>query len=258
MTQSKIPVFVLGYGSANTLASWFNPEDFPNIELIIIDNGKQTYPSKLLPFVKYQTRYNLGCAGGWSFICNYAFLYQNYDKILISNEDNIFTQEIVNQVFEKTTDTNIQGTYDRAFEFSLFGITKECYYKVGEFDENFLMASSEDLDYKLRCKLHDVTVSSLNINADLNKSETGGDTIPRFRDYNKWYYQYKWGHDRFKTPYNLILDENATWHVPMNANTIAFWKGQLDLVEYNPEGKSLRYPSTVEFNHFLSLISTSK
>ena len=193
LAKDKIPVFILGYGSSQTLDSWFDPSAFPNIQFFIVDNGKQTYSKKLQPYVLYQTQHNLGCAGGWNLICYIAFLYAEFgfDKIIISNEDNIFTEEMIKQVYESTSNTHIQGTYDRAFEFSMFGITKDCYLKVGKFDENFLMASSEDLDYKYRCKLADVTIGSLNISADLNKSETGGDTIPKFRDYNKWYYQYK-------------------------------------------------------------------
>lgn len=206
---SIIPVFILGYGSSTTLDKWFDATLFdPRIQFFIVDNGKQTYSAKLQPYVIYSTGVNIGCAGGWNLICEIAFSDYKFDKIIISNEDNFFTNEWILDIWDKSTDTNIQGCYDRAFEFSLFGLTKQLYKTVGRFDENFLMASSEDLDYKYRCKLLNYTVSSLNISADYNASETGGDTIPDYQRLNHWYYQFKWGHETFKTPFSLkVMDK---------------------------------------------------
>ena len=185
-------LFILGYGSCKFLDAWFNPLKFPNTTIRIVDNGQQQYTEQLKPFVYYTTSRNLGCAGGWNLICQIAFDQMNLEKVIISNEDNLYSEEYLDALTNQCTPTNIAGTYDRAFEFSLFCIHRDTYKKVGMFDENVIMAAGEDNDYKYRCKLHNVTISSLHISADYNASETGGDSIPTIRDENINYVINKW------------------------------------------------------------------
>jgi GT2 family glycosyltransferase len=188
----KYNLFILGYGSSKFLDAWINPEGFPNTTIRIIDNGNQTYPERLKSLLYYQTTQNLGCAGGWNLICQIAFEKLGLEKVIISNEDNLYSEEYLEALYDQCTPTNIAGTYDRAFEFSLFCIHRETYKKIGMFDENIILAAGEDNDYKHRCKLGDVSISCLGISADYNASETGGDTIPLIRDKNVKYVIEKW------------------------------------------------------------------
>lgn len=188
----KYNLFILGYGSSRFLDSWLDIGDFPNTNIRIVDNGNQNYSKRLLPYLYYKTTQNLGCAGGWNLICNIAFNVLKLDKVVISNEDNLYSEEYIEALYEQCNPNNIAGTYDRAFEFSLFCIHRDTYKKVGMFDENVIMAAGEDNDYKYRCKLHGVTVSTLGISANYNLSETGGDSIPDIRDQNVIYVNKKW------------------------------------------------------------------
>ena len=187
-------LFILGYGSSNFLDRWIDPTQFPNTTIKIIDNGQQHYSDRLKPYIYHITSKNLGCAGGWNLICQIAFEKLGLEKVIISNEDNLYSEEYLEALYNQCTPTNIAGTYNRAFEFSLFCIHKDTYKTIGMFDENVIMAAGEDNDYKYRCQLHGVTISSLNISADYNASETGGDSIPEIRDANIQYVLEKWNH----------------------------------------------------------------
>jgi len=190
--MKHLNLFILGYGSSKFLDAWIDPQNFPNTSIRIVDNGQQEYSERLKPCVGYTTARNIGCAGGWNLICEIAFNVMSLDRVLISNEDNLYSEEYLQALYEQCTPLNIAGTYDRAFEFSLFCIHRDTYRTIGKFDENIIMAAGEDNDYKHRCKIGGVTVSCLGISADYNASETGGDTIPLIRDKNIEYVIGKW------------------------------------------------------------------
>ena len=190
----KYDLFILGYGSSEFLDAWIDPQNFPNTNIRIVDNGQQQYSDRLKPYVYYVTSQNLGCAGGWNLVCQIAFNKLGLEKVIISNEDNLYSEEYLEALYNQCTPTNIAGTYDRAFEFSLFCIHKETYEKIGMFDENIILAAGEDNDYKYRCKLGGVSVSCLGISADYNASETGGDTRPTITKENVEYIRYKWNY----------------------------------------------------------------
>ena len=69
--ENKINYFILGYQGFNYFKEKFDKEKFPNTILRIIDNGNQ----KINEHQLYQTKKNLGCAGGWNLICYIAFEY---------------------------------------------------------------------------------------------------------------------------------------------------------------------------------------
>lgn len=204
--MKKLNLFILGYGSSKFLDAWIDFDTFPNTEIRIVDNGQQEYTNKLLPYKHYTTTQNLGCAGGWNLICYFAFNVLGLEKVIISNEDNLYSEEYLEALYEQCTPTNIAGTYDRAFEFSLFCIHRDTYSEIGLFDENVIMAAGEDNDYKHRCGLHGVAISCLGISADYNASETGGDSIPDIRDLNIEYVHNKWGHYKYTSAFNKYPD----------------------------------------------------
>lgn len=198
----KYNLFILGFGASDYLNEWFEPSEFPNTNIKIIDNGRQTYSEKLAPYLYFTTSKNIGCAGGWNLVCRIAFDYLGLEKVLISNEDNLYSEEYLEALYEQCTPTNIAGTYDRAFEFSLFCMHRDTFKRVGMFDENVLLVGGEDNDYKHRCQLHNVTISSLNISADFNESLTGGDTVPVVRDENIKYVINKWNNYTLTEAFN--------------------------------------------------------
>lgn len=227
-------LFILGYGSSKFLDAWIDPTNFPNTEIRIVDNGQQQYPDRLQPYVFHVTSKNLGCAGGWNLICQIAFKQLGLTKVIISNEDNLYSEEYLAALTQLCTPNNIAGTYDRAFEFSLFCIHRDTYEKVGMFDENVIMAAGEDNDYKYRCQLHGVSISSLNISADYNASETGGDSIPDIRDENIEYVVNKW---------NNYTSADAHDHYAYTNHPELYISERLK-TRYNCD----QFPSIIEFN----------
>jgi len=227
-------LFILGYGSSKFLDAWIDPIKLPHTTIRIVDNGQQQYTDRLQPYVYHVTSRNLGCAGGWNLICQIAFEQMGLTKVIISNEDNLYSEEYLAALMQLCTPTNIAGTYDRAFEFSLFCIHRDTYKKVGMFDENVIMAAGEDNDYKYRCQLHGVTVSSLNISAEYNASETGGDSIPDIRDANIEYVVNKW--NNYTEP---IAHGNS-----MYTNNPEMYISDRLRNQYNCE----QFPSIIEFN----------
>ena len=233
--MKKYNLFILGYGSSVTLEKWLHETHFPNTEIRILDNGGQTY-TRLNSNLYHQTSQNLGCAGGWNLICNIAFNILKLDKVIISNEDNFYSEEYIEALYEQCTPTNISGTYDRAFEFSLFCIHKDTYNKIGMFDENIIHAAYEDNDYKYRCKLHGVSISCLGVSADYNLSETGGDSIPHTRDKNRDYFIKKWENETLTLAFNTYPNDSP--ELIISDRIIEFYNTQT-------------FPSIDEYNNFL-------
>ena len=233
--MKKFNLFILGYGSVNTLEKWLDPIQFPNTKIRILDNGMQKY-TRLDSHVYYQTSKNIGCAGGWNLICNIAFNDLKLDKVIISNEDNFYNEEYIEALYEQCTPDNIAGTYDRAFEFSLFCIHKNTYDKIGMFDENIIQAAYEDNDYKYRCKLNGITISCLGISADYNLSETGGDSIPTMRDKNREYFINKWNDETTSLAFNVH---------PNNMPELIITNRIVDRYNCNT------FPSIIEYTNYL-------
>lgn len=188
-----IHVFILGYSGADYFSHWHPQVSYGNdIKFYYVDNGQQQLDQYLKSFLIHQSSKNLFCSGGWNLICDIAFKHLNLDQIIIGQEDAIFTDEILREIDKQTTPTQICGTYDRSFEFSLFGIHNKTFKDVGRFDENFILGGNEDNDYKQRCKLKNIDVVSLNISADYNISITGN-LRAYYNDINSKYLHKKWG-----------------------------------------------------------------
>lgn len=199
-------LFILGYNAIDYFCEWFNHEDVTNTKLRIVDNGRQILPEKIISNVEYITSKNIGASGGWNLCCDIGFNVLGLDKIIIGEEDARFSEEILTEITEKTSPTTICGTYNNSFEFSLYGIHKDTWKKVGKFDENFLLAGCEDNDYKHRCKLLGVDVISLGVSHYFNGNSTtapGCPAIPvKVRSYNGDYVDRKWGNYTYTHPFN--------------------------------------------------------
>lgn len=197
-------LFILGYNAVGYFCDWFKYEENPNTKLRFVDNGKQNIPDYIKRDVLWVTTKNLGCCGGWNFICDVAFNTMELDKIIIGEEDARFSEEILNEITEKTSPTVLCGTYDNSFEFSLYGIHRDTWNKVGRFDENFLFCGCEDNDYKHRCKLAGVSVISLGISHYFNGNSSNNDVVkPKESSiYNGEYVKNKWGEYTYQCPFN--------------------------------------------------------
>ena len=218
-----IHVFILGYSGADYFSHWHPQVSYgDDIKFYFVDNGQQHLTKVIQDMLIYQTTKNIFCAGGWNLICDIAFNDLKLDKIIIGQEDAIFTDEILREIDKQTNQAIMCGTYDRSFEFSLFGLHSETYKRVGRFDENFILGGNEDNDYKHRCKLCNVNVTSLNISADYNRSLTSEERA-KFNYTNSMYLHDKWGqliYDankiyEYDTPYNSKLKQD---HIPLTSN----------------------------------------
>lgn len=230
-----IKVFILGYSGADYFSNWHSQIKFgDNIKFYYVDNGNQKLDPYLQDMLIYQTSQNVFCSGGWNLICDIAFEDFNLDKIIIGQEDAIFTDEVLQEIYRCTSPNQICGAYDRSFEFSLFGIHKQTFKKLGKFDENFILGGCEDNDYKQRCKLNNINIVSLNIPADYNCSLTG-ELRSKYNKNNSNYLHQKWG--KQVNNYNKIYE----FEIPFN--------GEKNVV---PNEEYKNYFSSLTINNFMS------
>jgi hypothetical protein len=242
-------LFILGYNAAWFQDKYLDASKFPNTNFRIIDNGQQAYSDKLKPLVYYTTTKNISCSGGWNLICKIGFEYLGLDKIIISNEDNLYSEEYLEALYNQCTPTNIAGTYDKAFEFSLFCIHRDTYNKIGKFDENFLRGCCEDEDYKYRCKMQGITVSCLGIPSHFNYNLAAGDRIPEYQKRNLQYLKEKWGNFTYTNPFNnLLVDSQLRYYPCHNIYTYMTYKNMIQ--EF---GTIYEWPSVTEYKNFTNL-----
>ena len=188
--ENKINYFILGYQGFNYFKEKFDKEKFPNTILRIIDNGNQ----KINEHQLYQTKKNLGCAGGWNLICYIAFEYLGLEKIIIGQEDLIVEENEMKDLIEKCDENTITALLKHPFEFSTFTLHKKTFKKIGLFDENCIDAYCEDADYKQRCYLSGIKIESLNkpnernlgISRKINKRIYDTITVNRIYIREKW------------------------------------------------------------------------
>lgn len=234
--------FILTYQGLGYYREWFNGGNYNGYNFPLIDNGNQ------IGDVYYRTSRNIGCGGGWNLICDIAFNHLGLEKIIIGQDDAIFSQEILDSVWDNTNDDNICGTYDNGFTFSLFGITKGIFDKIGRFDENFIYACCEDNDYANRCILGNISISCLNVDHRLNKNISSLKMDNEIRKYNNEYLQLKWGSKSGDSIYGN-LDLNSIYKTPFDNKIYPKFRNELnkefpDIISFN------KFPSEIEFELF--------
>ncbi len=201
----KPAVFILTYTDAEYMSSWLDLDKYKDIDIYILNNGNQEIPNKLKSKVVYNTKRNIFCAGGWNLICKIAFNYCNYDEIVITQDDLIFTQDqVINTLLHTNYNTMVGGTNDM-FYYSFFGIHKDTYKTVGEFDESFIEVTCEDNDYHYRCILNHIKHKSMNYNMS-NQHFSTSHLSWKFgnKEYllEKWGPEINWGHFTYDLPFN--------------------------------------------------------
>jgi len=186
-----INYFLLAYQGFDYFKEKFDKTKYPNTRLRIIDNGNQ----KIEGCELYQTKKNIGCAGGFNLICYIAFEYLGLEKIIIGQEDTIVEEKEMEELLEKCNENTIMGLIKPHFDLATFALHKKTFIKIGIFDENCIDGYCEDADYKQRCYLNGVKIENLdksperNLGMSRRKNKRIYDTIA----VNRIYIKEKWG-----------------------------------------------------------------
>lgn len=230
----KYNYFVLGYNGIDYFNSWFDPNNFPNTNVRIIDNGKQQIPDNLKQYVVHQNRTNIGCSGGWNIACDIAFKHLGLEKIIIGQEDARVSEDIFETLMEQGSPTQLCGTYNNSFEFSTYVMHRDIFNTVGRFDENFVFVGCEDNDYKHRCKLNGIDVNTLGVSHMYNASiANNNNVIPtRASRHNADYIQEKWNDYTYGIPFNGKPTDRYTDYFIELYGTPTVWPSEIEFNLY--------------------------
>jgi GT2 family glycosyltransferase len=185
-------------------------EDFKDIQIHIIDNGKQdlSFLNILSPNVfVYEEKQNIGVAASWNKLCK--IIFEKHNHALILNDDVYlgYNTDVVNSVIEKYEYSLVQSYVS----WSVILMSKYMYDYIGDFDETFYPAYYEDSDYLYRMKLKGIRQD---LEAELNPQtvrismtqERDPELVNASMQANRLRYIEKWGNspllETFLTPYN--------------------------------------------------------
>lgn len=204
--------FAIGIPTLNRLdlllpaLHFYAEHDFKNVKIFVVDNGDQKI-SHNYPNVKVlvQER-NIGVAASWNLLCDKIF--EEHEYALILNDDIYLgkNEQQINfllQQYKTDLATSIE-------DFCCFVLSKDCFSKVGRFDEEFYPAYYEDNDYAYRAKLKGFRVWPIPflIPSIYRNSQTleKAIQISQYVAINKQRYIDKWGgepsKETFKKPFN--------------------------------------------------------
>lgn len=187
-------------------------DDFPNVEIFIVDNGKQDIPLERHEKVNvWRSQQNLGVAKSWNHMLSTGFLVTDANHALILNDDIYLgldksaIEEMIGVMLTQKIDV-VQGEN----HFCSFIINRDVFTALNGFDETFYPAYFEDNDFRYRMKLanrHVVTTSMLSPKVYRNSQSIAKDPNLNQRfNVNRNYYIQKWGgqpnKETYKTPFN--------------------------------------------------------
>lgn len=191
-----------------TLAKYIT-EDFNDIEIHIIDNGKQdlSFLNVFPNVIVYEQDQNIGVAASWNKLCK--IIFEKHNHALIINDDVYlgYNTDVVNSVIDKYEYSLVQSYVS----WSVILMSKYMYDYIGEFDEIFYPAYYEDSDYLYRMKLKGIRQD---VEAELNPQtvrismtqERDPELVNASMQANRLRYIEKWGNspllETFLTPYN--------------------------------------------------------
>lgn len=189
-------------------AMYWYVSNLRDVEMIILDNGKQGIASSVDNIRVFESSSNLGVAGSWNWLIRKA-IERGHTHFLVLNDDIIlkrYSSEI-KSIIESWDDM----TFHRPrpfYNWSAFILSKTIWDKVGEFDTNFVKCFFEDNDYEYRMKLAGVTINYEDaLNAQVYRNSQTIEKDPLLGDYvaNREYYIKKWGgvptEEVYKTPF---------------------------------------------------------
>jgi GT2 family glycosyltransferase len=130
------------------LAEYF--EDFASTEIVICDNGNQDIITREKMFVIYRPPQNLGVAGSWNMIMDYAERL-GFTHVLMLNDDIMLgrTGYEIKLLIEQNLEVPFINSYQNWCSFIL---RVDAWKQVGGFDTEFFPAYFEDNSfcYKMR------------------------------------------------------------------------------------------------------------
>ena len=189
-------------------AMYWYVSNLRDVQMIILDNGKQGIASSVDNIRVFESSSNLGVAGSWNWLIRKA-IERGHTHFLVLNDDIIlkrYSSEI-KSIIESWDDM----TFHRPrpfYNWSAFILSKTIWDKVGEFDTNFVKCFFEDNDYEYRMKLAGVTINYEDaLNAQVYRNSQTIEKDPLLGDYvaNREYYIKKWGglptEEVYKTPF---------------------------------------------------------
>lgn len=180
--------------------------DFPNAEILILDNGNQDIIKRKSNFKIFRTDKNFGVAKSWNFLCRQA--YKTVDYILMLNDD-IYLGKNQKDIYKFIKRTSFDLVHGEKHLCSY--ILPKRIFKEFVFDENFYPAYFEDNDFKYRLLLEKKKIKSSSfLNPEIYRNSQ---TIMKDRTLNnnfmdnQEYYIEKWGglpnEEKYLKPFNL-------------------------------------------------------
>ena len=130
----------------------FYMKDFPNTDIYIVDNGRQSIRTKIenhSHLIVYEQPHNQGVAGSWNILCDAIF--EKHDHALILNDDIYLGRN----EFEINTLINQERRdfYVSPRDWAVFILPRKTWREIGKFDTYFHPAYCEDNDYEYRMNL---------------------------------------------------------------------------------------------------------
>ena len=184
--------------------------DFPNVDIHIVDNGKQGLKSIFQKYPNvfvYEQEFNLGVADSWNALCKVIFYDKDYALIL---NDDIYLGYGSNVIKDCISEYGL-CLVKSTTSFECFLLSKHYYNTIGSFDRRFYPAYYEDSDYIYRMRLYG---SGFFIDEKLNPKEQivsgtyekNPELVNNAMSKNREIYIKKWGGmpllERFIKPYN--------------------------------------------------------
>lgn len=207
--------FAIGIPTINRLdllhpALLYYLNDFPEIEIHIIDNGKQNIGSKISHpnIIVTESEENYGVSKSFNILLNTIF--ENHKYALMLNDD-IYLGKTQWEILSLLINPEFKADfYVNTIDWSSFILPKVTFESIGSFDENIFPAYFEDNDYEYRMELQSKKILKIQyLNPLVNRTSQSVDRNPSLRQgfqKNKDYYISKWGgepkRETYLTPFN--------------------------------------------------------
>lgn len=149
---------------------------------------------------------NLGVGASWNLVMR---LHPKARWWAHFNSDIVLTREKLDRLERSMRLHELTYLSDG---MAAFGVRASCITKVGWFDENYVPAYCEDIDYDYRCQLLGVHIENLKVDVEHFGSATLKGSVHYQRENgrsypaNRQYYEAKWGgfvgHESYTTPFD--------------------------------------------------------
>lgn len=184
-------------------------KDFPNIHIMIIDNGNQNIWMGADNIFVFNFGVNYGVAKSWNWLMRKGFA-EGYENALILNDD-VYLGRNESQISELIENFPQHGFFVGIdSNWSAFIVRQSTFDAIGGFDENFYPAYFEDNDFCYRMRLNGITRESNKIlTSEIYRNSMTIQKNPELNanfEKNRQYFIAKWGgapsKETFKTPFN--------------------------------------------------------